>query len=1267
MYKQILGFLVIVILTSSVYVMIPESVRVDIQLTKSIFKVWENDKWEIAGVEQVRLFDGRTRMNANQRSIINYTYGNYVIYKRDSSYKQNITMNETYIFMTNTKDVRLFPVNHEIIVNNGEGKILQYDITKLEYTSETIKGITSPQLFGKNMKVEWSDGNYYSKIYKYFYKDEGKLTVKYKIKDNNEIYNVRLFDPPIYEHNADDFFVELVDYHAGFTKGYAEFVFKNPTDKNIEINESNLNSLYNIISGEVLSEQYSFYSDVKEKTIKVNKTICIDNYIPNGINNTLINIPICTVSEVDKVIPKHRNITKIDKVTIKKGENLTLRIDLTYIPNTVFDWIPELYIEDVKIKQDKWIWFNETRDKRKPININITENITDYQMFLNVTYNSDMQPDFSDLIFTDDSDTELNYWIEFKSDGNYAEIYVNWTALNTTNGTRGYMYYDNNSVIESLSNGTLVFPFFDDFEDNDVSDYTEENGANIFTQSGTVYDGSYSSNFNYTIEGAEAYKGFTSTTDSMIFEGRFRSDDNSVGTKYIMIEKTGGDHANSVYIYFSSNGNIYYYDGSAYSLQAYSADTWYYLKAVVNVSADTFDLWIDGVSRVSSGGTLGDITAGISAISIRGWSSSQNFYTDNLFTRQYVSPEPTYSFGVEELRVPIELPVVDTDGDVGKYSSVAVDSNGYVHISYKDSTNNNIKYCNDSTGSFVCENVASTSAVATVSVIVIDSNDVEHIIYTNGTSINLSICNNSAGSWDCTDIDGLYDYRAASADVDSNDVIHISCADVAVYNLTYCNNTGGSWDCTEIDGSVNDYGSSTALVVDSNDIIHIAHHDNTDNDLRYCNGSNGIFTCEIVDDDDSVGGETSIDVDSNDNVHISYFDATNLNLKYCNNYNSQWNCEIVDTEYLSGYDTSIGIDSVDNVHIVHYDWDDDDLRYCNNIVGTWNCSVLHDNASNVRLYTKGKALAIHDEFDYSQFYITYYYDYDADLYMINFTLDTCPFNVTYYNNSDYLEYDVEDINGTYITIGQNESSSAIQAYSLTSNTCDLYMAVNTSMESCMTFWVSNDSSLDRSEDYNITDTSQAIATSLENDTIVASMEISNDTYLFGTPFDYSQSFVVDYDTTVNEVAISFIQTGSSAACVFNVSIQEDDEGEPSDIPLAYTTYIYAELAAFGNGLYYKTLSQSIELDKNELYHLVTEPNDYCYFFLYTTNVTDYDSYVDGDMLIRYTGLIGWTYITDYDMMFGIKGNYTRNFWSWVELNKCPTDGTLEYDVYFDLY
>jgi len=191
------GFILLGVLTASVYFVFNDEVRIDITKTRSIFKVYEDGEWVISGIEYVNLFDGAAKMRAKNRSLETIIgEDNITRVTRIANYKDEISTIEIYTFNPNVEDVELFPISHSIQVLNAEGKLLQYEVQKLLYTGETVWDVSSPQSFGHKMKVEWQDGNYYSRIYKYKNRDEGKLTIKYRIDSDDYSKNVRLFDPP---------------------------------------------------------------------------------------------------------------------------------------------------------------------------------------------------------------------------------------------------------------------------------------------------------------------------------------------------------------------------------------------------------------------------------------------------------------------------------------------------------------------------------------------------------------------------------------------------------------------------------------------------------------------------------------------------------------------------------------------------------------------------------------------------------------------------------------------------------------------------------------------------------------------------------------------------------------------------------------------------------------------------------------------------------------------------------------------------------------
>ena len=123
--------------------------------------------------------------------------------------------------------------------------------------------------------------------------------------------------------------------------------------------------------------------------------------------------------------------------------------------------------------QDKWHDADGNEfTRRKPITIsNSGSELRDYQIFLDdIEYDSDMQSNFNDLRFVKQEDSnyrELDYWLESKTDGISADVWVKVPSIPSGESTI-YMYYGNPSV-GSASDGTDTFEFFDDFEDNSIN------------------------------------------------------------------------------------------------------------------------------------------------------------------------------------------------------------------------------------------------------------------------------------------------------------------------------------------------------------------------------------------------------------------------------------------------------------------------------------------------------------------------------------------------------------------------------------------------------------------------------------------------------------------------------------------------------------------------------------------------------------------------------------------------------------------------------
>jgi len=122
-------------------------------------------------------------------------------------------------------------------------------------------------------------------------------------------------------------------------------------------------------------------------------------------------------------------------------------------------------------------------------------NQNDYAVLLHVNYDSEMRTDFGDIRFTycDESlgsEKETHYWIQEKSDGIFANVWVKVPLVKASSTTILYMYYKNPSAT-TASNGTNTFWFFDDFDnDNYTSDgwaaWNSWGSGGQWTESGTV-------------------------------------------------------------------------------------------------------------------------------------------------------------------------------------------------------------------------------------------------------------------------------------------------------------------------------------------------------------------------------------------------------------------------------------------------------------------------------------------------------------------------------------------------------------------------------------------------------------------------------------------------------------------------------------------------------------------------------------------------------------------------------------------------------------
>jgi len=502
------------------------------------------------------------------------------------------------------------------------------------------------------------------------------------------------------------------------------------------------------------------------------------------------------------------------------------------------------------------------------------------------------------LSWTDNSGNEVYFKIERKTEGgSYAEVAqvaMDVTSYSDNGLTASTLYYYRVRAANNIGN----------------SDYSNE--ASATTQ-------------DPPLTAPNAPTGLTQNFDSTNWRVNLSWTDNSTNEEKFKIERKpdGG-----VYSEFAqTNADVANYADSTVSP---NTTYWYRLRASNSVgdSAYSNEVSVTTPWRI----TVVDKPAGVSVGEFTSLGVDSNDKIHISYYGRQLAGDLKYATNASGSWI---ITVIDDSPfgyDVGRDTSLAVDSNNKIHISYLDDTNVDLKYATNASGSWIIETIDSVGTVGRWGSIAVDSNNKVHISYFDSTKLDLKYATNASGSWVISTLDSAGDVgERSSIAVDSNNKVHISYYDFTNGTLKYATNVSGSWVISTLD-SAGDVGWQSDVVVDSGNKIHISYRDSTNADLKYATNATGSWVISTIDSAGDVGDEPSIAIDTSNKVHISYEDNTNTRLKYATNVSGSWQIFVVDDPIgrRVGSYTSIGVDSQEKVHISYLDWTESayySLRY----------------------------------------------------------------------------------------------------------------------------------------------------------------------------------------------------------------------------------------------------------------------------------------------------------------------------------------------------
>ncbi len=297
--------------------------------------------------------------------------------------------------------------------------------------------------------------------------------------------------------------------------------------------------------------------------------------------------------------------------------------------------------------------------------------------------------------------------------------------------------------------------------------------------------------------------------------------------------------------------------------------------------------------------------------------------------------------------------------------SLDIDNNGFIHVSYYDATNTDLRYAFFNGTGWSIKTLDSTGHTGAYTSLQVNSQGYASVAYRDLSNPYLKLASFNGTSWNLQVVNENTYAQSISLALDSQGYAKISSWDTGPYNTDYTAFNGTGWSTTTL--LAHDALAGTSIALNADGYARISYLEGPTLTYASFNGTNwnkqyltqGIEYIDYV----------SLALDSQGYGHISYYDTGRQRLGYAFFNGTGWDTQIVDNVGTVGLYSSLALDSQGYAYISYIE--DTGTAYNIKLAHwtgiTWEIQTLATNIQTTGGAPTDRSLTLFNDY----LYITY--------------------------------------------------------------------------------------------------------------------------------------------------------------------------------------------------------------------------------------------------------------------------------------------------------